>query len=198
MIYYKIQAKEENSAKQIIRTLKNSRTWVRTNGNPLELYSATGNDHTKHVLGIASEFNASVVEIDKSKIPQSVILQGGIPKREYIAFDGTVFSDKNLFAQYERSNNPEKIKARASKPVKERKPRLVKKPDIVYRIEPNHDFNLAGVTDSLAILEDKLLKAYNEVSDLRAKMCKILEYQQLLKDRDDYLNSAKHVLNSIN
>jgi hypothetical protein len=41
MIYYKIKAKEESSATQIIRTLKNSRAWARTNGNPLEIYSCT-------------------------------------------------------------------------------------------------------------------------------------------------------------
>jgi hypothetical protein len=195
MIYYKILAKEENSAKQIIRTLKNSHTWVRSNGNPLELFSATGNDHNKHVLGIASEFNANVTEIAKSEIPNEVKLKGGIPKREYISFDNQVFTDKNLFAQYERNHNPEKVKARTNK---QRKPRSTKNTDTKYRIEPNHDFNLTGVTDSLAVLEDKLMKAYTEVSELRVKMGKILEYQQLLKDRDDYLKSAKHILNSIN
>jgi hypothetical protein len=51
-----------------------------------------------------------------------------------------------------------------------------------------------GVTNSLAILEDKLLKAYNEVSELKQKSSKLLEYQALLKDRDDYLNSARMIL----
>ena len=69
MIYYKIQANNPDSAKQIIRTLKNSNTWVRVNGNPLEIYSATGNDHTKHVTGIANEFNATIAEITKDQIP---------------------------------------------------------------------------------------------------------------------------------
>jgi hypothetical protein len=50
-------------------------------------------------------------------------------------------------------------------------------------LEPAQDINMQGSTNSLAILEDKILKAYNEVSDLKAKFSKILEYQQLLKDR---------------
>jgi hypothetical protein len=54
---------------------------------------------------------------------------------------------------------------------------------------------MQGVTNSLQILEDKLLKAYNEVSELKQKFSKLLEYQKLLKDRDDYLNSAKMILN---
>jgi len=195
MIYYKIEAKEIESSKQIIRTLKNSRTWVRSNGNPLELYSATGNDHTSHVIGIANQFNARVKEIAKEEIPESVIKQGGIPKREYIAFDNTVFTDKNLFAQYERNNNPEKVKAREKSiaNLKPRKPRA-NKTETIYRIEPNQDFTMQGVINSLEILEDKLLKAYNDVSDLGVKLAKISEYDKLLQDRNDYLNAARIIL----
>jgi hypothetical protein len=195
MIYYKISAKEENSAKQIIRTLKNSHTWVRSNGNPLELYSATGNDHTKHVLGIATEFNANVSEIDKAQIPQDVANHGGIPKREYISFDNQVFTDKMQFSAYERNNNPKHIEGRKNKITKLRKPRA-NKAEIVARLEPGQDFNMTGVINSLKILEDKLLQAYNEVSDLGKKLSKINEFTQLLKDRDDYLNSARMILNS--
>jgi hypothetical protein len=36
---------------------------------------------------------------------------------------------------------------------------------VTLPLEPNHDFNLAGVTDSMAILEDKLMKAYTDVID---------------------------------
>ena len=53
---------------------------------------------------------------------------------------------------------------------------------------------MQGVTNSLAILEDKLLKAYNEVSELKENSQNV-EYEALLKDRDDYLNSARMMLN---
>jgi hypothetical protein len=49
----------------------------------------------------------------------------------------------------------------------------------LYRIEPGQDFNLAGATNSLVILEDKLLKAYTDVAELKQKLDKILEYQAL-------------------
>jgi hypothetical protein len=202
LIYYKIQAKESESAIQIIRTLKNSNTWARTNGNPLEVYSASGNDHTSHVLGIAKEFNATVAEIEKADIPKEVTLHGGVPRREYIAFDGTVFTDKMLFNNYQRNNNPELTSTRKTRwknivNRKERKPRSAKKPDVIYRIEPNQDFTLAGVINTLQILEDKLLKAYTEVSEVRKNLGNVADIQKLLQDKQDYLTSAKHLLTSI-
>jgi hypothetical protein len=198
MIYYKITAKENESATQIIRTLKNSNTWVRSNGSPLELYSATGNDHTKHVLGIAGTYNASVTEINKADIPLDVTKHGGIPKKEYISFDNQVFTDKNLFAQYERNHNPKYLETRAIRwnNKKARKPRATKA-EIIARLEPNQEFTLTGAINSLKVLEDKLLQAYNEVADLRPKLEKIQEIEKLLKDKEDYLKSAKLILNSV-
>jgi hypothetical protein len=197
MIFYKIQAKEDSSAKQIIRTLKNSRTWVRTNGNPLELYSATGNDHTQHVLNIANQFNAEVKQIDKAEIPVEVKIHGGIPKREYISFDNQVFTDKLIFSAYEKNNNPKYAEARKNKVTKQRKPRS-NKSETIARLEPNQDFNLTGAINSLKILEDKLLQAYNDIADLRPKLEKVQEIEKLLKDKEDYLKSAKLILNSVN
>jgi hypothetical protein len=204
VIYYRIKAKEESSAKQIIRTLKNSFAWAKTNGNPLEIYSATGSEHTKHIPEIATRFNADVEVIEPGAIPQEIRNQGGIPKREYIAFDGQVFTDKMIFLGYERNNNPAKVNTRKerwknilNKGVrKERKPRATKT-DVVARLEPNQDFNLTGAINSLKILEDKLLQAYNDVAELRPKLEQIQEIEKLLKDKEDYLKSAKIILNSV-
>jgi hypothetical protein len=200
MIYYKIQAKEENSAIQIIRTLKNSHTWAKSNGNPLEVYSATGNEHQKHIPAIAQEFNATITEIEKDQIPEEIKAHGGIPKREYIAFDGTVFTDKMLFNNYQRNNNPELVNTRKNRwknILKDRKPRLAKKPVTIYRVEPNQDFTLAGVINTLQILEDKLLKAYTEVSEVRKNLTGVADIQKLLQDKQDYLATAKHLLSAI-
>jgi hypothetical protein len=203
VIYYRIKAKEESSAKQIIRTLKNSFAWAKTNGNPLEIYSATGSEHTKHIPEIATRFNADVEVIEPGAIPQEVRNQGGIPKREYIAFDGQVFTDKMTFLGYERNNNPAKVNTRKERwknilnKGKTRKPRSIKQAETIYRIEPNQDFNLIGAINSLKILEDKLLQAYNEIADLRPKLEKISDIEKLLKDKEDYLKSAKMILNSV-
>jgi hypothetical protein len=203
VIYYRIKAKEESSAKQIIRTLKNSFAWAKTNGNPLEIYSATGSEHTKHIPEIATRFNADVEVIEPGVIPQEIRNQGGIPKREYIAFDGQVFTDKMLFSAYERNNNPAKVNTRKERwknilnKGKTRKPRSIKHAETIYRIEPNQDFNLTGAINSLKILEDKLLQAYNEIADLRPKLEKISDIEKLLKDKEDYLKSAKMILNSV-
>jgi hypothetical protein len=205
MLYYRITAKEEQSASQIIKTLKNSNTWARTNGNKLDIYACTGNDHTKHVAGIASQFNASVSQIAKEEIPSELTKQGyGLPKREYIAFDGTRFTDKMLYAQYERNHNPKNKHARldrnADKPdagiARQRKPRAPKA-DIVGRLEPNQPLTMQGVINSLSALEEKLLKAYEEISELRPKLEKIQEYEKLLQDRLDYMKSAKLILGSV-
>ncbi len=208
MIYYKIQAKEESSAKQIARTLKNSRTWVRSNGDSLELYSATGNDHVSHVRGIAQQFNAVAMEISKEDIPASVKEHGGIPKREYKAFDGTTFTDKNLYAQYERNNNPKLKDTRAERwqniinakakqgeaQAKREYRRRASKCRTIARLEAGCNLDVEGVLTSLKALEDRLLEAYNTVSEARTKVEKIGDIDKLLKDRNDYLASAKLVL----
>ena len=197
MIYYKIQASNPDSANQIIRTLKNSHTWAKVNGNPLEIFSATGNDHTSHVTGIAQEFNATVSQINKEQIPVEIKAKGGIPRREYLAFDGTPFTDKMLLAGYNRSNNPELVNTRHDRwKSLTRKPRSAKTA-IVHRIEPNQDFNLAGVINSLDALEGRLLEAYNQVSEAKAKLIKVNDIEKLLRDRDEYLRSAKAVLASV-
>jgi hypothetical protein len=201
VIYYRIKAKEESSAKQIIRTLKNSFAWAKTNGNPLEIYSATGSEHTKHIPEIATRFNADVEVIEPGAIPQEIRNQGGIPKREYIAFDGQVFTDKMIFSAYERNNNPAKVNTRKERwknilNKKERKPRGSENVEVVGRLEPNQELNISGVKNSLLALEDKLLKAYNEVSELRKSFEKIDEYTKLLQDRNDYIKSAKLILSS--
>lgn len=195
MNYYRIDVKEVESATQIIRTLKNSRTWVRSIDDPLVLYAATGNDHNSHVEEISKEFNAVSQKINKSDIPPEITRSGGVPKREYKAFDGTMFTDKTLFAHYEKAHNP-KNKRAISESTKVRKPRS---PKIVrqFRIEPGLSFDFEGVQKSLTILEEKLLQAYNEVSDLRKHFDKIGELNQLLKDRDDYLKSAREILKMV-
>ncbi len=202
MLYYKILATNPDSAKQIIRTLKNSKSWAKTNGNNLEIFTATGNDHTKHILGIAQEFGANITQIEKNQIPKSITQ---IPKREYVAFDGSVFTDKLGFCLYQKHNNPKLVNTRkerwknclglASNQInKERKVRASKQ--VVARLEPNQDFNLDGAINSLDILESKLLQAFNEVSETRKNLIKIKEYDKLLADRDDYLKSVKMILNS--
>jgi len=125
-------------------------------------------------------------------MPPDIANHGGIPKREYTSFDNQVFTDKMLFSAYERNNNPKHIEARAKK---DRKPRSAKQAEIVARLEPDQPFTLDGVINSLKVLENQLLEAYNEVADLGVKLAKISEFDKLLQNRNDYLKAAKMILN---
>ncbi len=45
------------------------------------------------------------------------------------------------------------------------------------------------------VSEDALLTAYNEVSEARTKLEKVGEIEKLLRDKEDYLRTARQLLN---
>ncbi len=65
----------------------------------------------------------------------------------------------------------------------------------VFRIAPNCSYDLQGVIASLKISEDQLLQAYNDVSEARAKLEKVGEIEKLPRDKEDYLRTARQLLN---
>ncbi len=197
MIFFRIKADNEENLNKIARTLKESRTFARRVDGCL--IAATGNDHTTHVTNIASRFNGDSTQLKREDVKGLFPTLRCLPKREYVAFDGTVFSDRVLFAQYERNNNPKNVEAikqgyaKRLNTIKERKPRASKS-EVVARLAPNQPMTVDGAIASFEELENKLLSAYNEVTEAKQILTKYNEFKKLLESKNEYKNAIKMIL----
>lgn len=177
MIFYKVEAPDENALGKAYIRLRDSRAFVRRTDNILLV--GTGNEHTTFIPGIAKDVGGTAIPIDKDTMRQ-LMPAIDIPKREeYKSPDGEVFYDKTQYIAYLRTLQQKGLLQPLPKKV--RKPRKSSgdgESVIVAKIEPNVSFDLDGI---LATLKDMTEKAFARATELE----NIYNNLKTFKDSED-------------